>query len=158
MKEKAKATPMGVELIDNTLQIVQSMQTQKKELEKENRNLKEQIRRLDGIKMDSACEKAKYMEGAVWMAKKLSSEIENLCHGVDNLLLEFDKRGNEMQRFNNTGTMSAASFGYAPPQYQQMNDIVGSDRNQGWFLESIKQMSIELYEKAVTVMETAILN
>jgi hypothetical protein len=34
-------------------------------------------------------EKAKYMEGAVWMGKKVSNEIEKACSSIDHLILEF---------------------------------------------------------------------
>jgi hypothetical protein len=34
---------------------------------------------LEKIKVDSTNEKRKYMEGAVWMGKKMTSQIEKVC-------------------------------------------------------------------------------
>ena len=44
----AKATtPLGVELIDNTLQIITSMQLKRRELEAENQELKDRIAKIE---------------------------------------------------------------------------------------------------------------
>ena len=32
------------------------------------------------------------MEGAVWMAQKISNEIEKICKGIDSLIFEFNQR------------------------------------------------------------------
>lgn len=37
-------------------------------------------------------EKKKYMEGAVWMGKKLSNEVEKVCQSYEFLLLEYNQR------------------------------------------------------------------
>jgi hypothetical protein len=34
-------------------------------------------------------EKSKYMEGAVWYGRKITNEIERLCHAVETLVREF---------------------------------------------------------------------
>jgi len=36
--------------------------------------------------------KQKYMEGAVWMGKKLSNEIEKVCQSYEFLLQEYNQR------------------------------------------------------------------
>lgn len=35
------------------------------------------------------------MEGAVWFGKRLTSEIERLCHTVDSLVREYQSRGED---------------------------------------------------------------
>lgn len=65
------------------------MQQQKKELEVENFELKTKIQKLEGIKSTQEYEKSKYMEGAVWMGKKVSNEIERACSKTDNLIQEY---------------------------------------------------------------------
>lgn len=62
------------------------MQTQKKELEVENEELKIRVKKLEAIKGTQEYEKSKYMEGAVWMGKKVSNEIEKACTKIDNLI------------------------------------------------------------------------
>jgi hypothetical protein len=34
-------------------------------------------------------EKSKYMEGAVWYGRKVTNEIERLCHTIETLVREF---------------------------------------------------------------------
>lgn len=37
-------------------------------------------------------EKKKYMEGAVWMGKKMSTEVERVCQSFEFLLVEYKQR------------------------------------------------------------------
>ena len=86
----AKATtPLGVELIDNTLQIITSMQLKRRELEAENQELKDRIAKIEMSQNNMDYEKSKYMEGAVWYGRKITNEIERLCHAVETLVREF---------------------------------------------------------------------
>ena len=68
------------------------MQQQKKQIQNENDNLKQTIERLNMLHKEGADTKQKYMEGAVWMGKKLSSEIEKVCQSFEFLLMEYNKR------------------------------------------------------------------
>ena len=43
----SKTTPLGVELIDNTLQIITSMQQKRKELEGENEDLRDRLNKIE---------------------------------------------------------------------------------------------------------------
>jgi hypothetical protein len=54
--------------------------------------LKEKVKKLETIKGTQEYDKAKYMEGAVWMGKKMSNDIEKLCQSVDSLIQEFNQR------------------------------------------------------------------
>jgi hypothetical protein len=48
--------------------------------------LRDKLRKLELVKGSQEYEKAKYMEGAVWMGKKLSNEIERICSTIDTLI------------------------------------------------------------------------
>jgi len=54
------------------------------------------------------------MEGAVWMGKKVSSEVERHCQMVDDLTLDFEERS------------------------KQCDDGFGLERARHWFSEAIK--------------------
>ena len=54
------------------------MQIQKKEIIQENEQLNKRIAILESIQSEATDQKRKYMEGAVWMGKKLSNEIERV--------------------------------------------------------------------------------
>jgi len=68
---------MGVELIDNTLQIITSMQAKRRELEEEIARLKVSLPERMAANQDY--EKSKFMEGAVWLGKRMTNEVEKLC-------------------------------------------------------------------------------
>ena len=91
-REKNQKAPVGVELIDNTLQIIGQMQQQKKVLQAENDDLRNRLQKFEQVHSEGIEEKKKYMEGAVWMGKKLSNEIEKVCQSYEFLLLEYNQR------------------------------------------------------------------
>ena len=134
----SKTTPLGVELIDNTLQIITSMQQKRKELEGENDDLKDRLNKVEQSRTNMDYEKSKYMEGAVWYGRKVTNEIERLCHTVETLVREF------MYRESN----QSSSNGFAK----------NNDRNQIWFTEAIKKASMDLYENSIMMLESAIHN
>ena len=130
-------TPLGVELIDNTLQIITSMQQKRRELEAENQELKDRIAKIEMSQNNMDYEKSKYMEGAVWYGRKITNEIERLCHAVETLVREFVYRESQ----------SSSQYGFGR-----------ADRNQTWFTEAIKKASMDLYENAIMMLESAIHN
>ena len=77
-------------------------------MEEENEKLKERIDRLEFARMNGDEEKVKYMEGAVWMGKKLTGEIERLCASLEELIQEHERRAEEMQgtQMTNFGVIS----------------------------------------------------
>ena len=128
---------MGVELIDNTLQIITGMQQQKKEIEVENSALREQLDEALRVRESMDYEKAKYMEGAVWMGKRITNEIERLCQTMDSLIREFTDREGLLHS-------STTSF--------------GKGTNAQWLMSALKKGSMDLYEATITMLESAILN
>ena len=63
------------------------------------------------------------------MGKKLSTEIEKVCQSYEFLLLEYNKRLAES----------------ANPQ-----------QASHWLIEAVKQAGFDLYEKTITILESAI--
>lgn len=86
-------------------------------------------------------EKAKYMEGAVWMGKRITNEIERLCQTIDSLTREFTDREGVVVHSSTT------SFG-----------LKQAGANVQWFMSALKKGSMDLYEAAITMLESAILN
>jgi len=109
------------------------MQTQKKQIIAENEALKAQLMLLKESGADGVSSKQKYMEGAVWMGKKLSNEIEKVCQSYEFLLQEYNQRVHEAIA-NNQAANSAST----------------------WLIEAVKQAGFELYEKTITILESAI--
>jgi hypothetical protein len=50
--------------------------------------LKERLERAENVNRGMEYEKAKYMEGAVWFGKRVTSEVERLCQTVEILTRE----------------------------------------------------------------------
>jgi len=86
------------------------MQQQKKVLQAENDELKSRIQKLESVQSEGIEEKKKYMEGAVWMGKKLSNEIEKVCQSYEFLLLEYNQR---IQKQSPLGDTQTSEFGVA---------------------------------------------
>lgn len=105
------------------------MQQQKKQIQIENDNLKTQIEKLNSIHKEGAGHKRKYMEGAVWMGKKLSNEIEKTCQSFEFLIMEYNKR---------------------------LAEEADHKRASHWLIEAVKHSGFDLYEKTITILESAI--
>ena len=106
---KTPASPIGVELIDNTLQIITSMQQRRKDLESEISALKERCERTETANRGMEYEKAKYMEGAVWFGRRVTGEVERLCQTIDILTRELQQREQHERAIEST-----TSFGGSP--------------------------------------------
>ena len=141
-KDKNLKNPVGTELIDNTLQIVTQIQQQKKVIQAENESLKDQISQLQRNMHEGIDEKKKYMEGAVWMGKKLSNEIEKVCQSFEFLLIEYH------QRLAPAATHSNVPLGDTLTEAQLINA-------SQWLVEAVKQAGFDLYEKTITILEGA---
>jgi hypothetical protein len=84
--ERNREIPEGVEMIDHSLKVANSMQRQKRMLEEENEKLLQRIEELEKYRNSEDYERAKFMEGAVWMARKSVGESEKMCQRADELL------------------------------------------------------------------------
>jgi len=88
-----QSTPAGVELVQNNLLMLTKMQQQRKEMETENAQLKSNLQHLKQASLGSEThDKQKYMEGAVWMGKRMSSEVERVCKVFETLMQDYKTR------------------------------------------------------------------
>jgi hypothetical protein len=76
-KKKYTDLPAGLELIDHTLQLLAQMQQQKKQIDR--------LRVCEDIKKDEIHDKNKFMEGAIWMGRRISAEVERTCTSFDSM-------------------------------------------------------------------------
>ena len=86
-KEKGKVMPTGTKVVDETLKMASALEVQKRAFHHENARLKQRLHDLEEVVNKGELEKAKYMEGAAWMAQRLTKEAEEhlqklikLCH------------------------------------------------------------------------------
>eukprot|EP00347_Sterkiella_histriomuscorum_P000635 403375084 len=154
IKDKQKQMPIGVDLVDNTLQIITSMQQQRKVLEQENTDLKDRIKKLELIRGNQEYDKAKYMEGAVWMGKRVSNEIEKVCQSIESLIQEYTQRTSGLGGLNSSNQSAAGMNSFGIKQQQQ--DIQTLQRAQVWFLEAVKTCTFEMYEQTINMLESAV--
>ena len=63
------------------------------------------------------------------MGKKLSNEIEKVCQSFEFLLMEYNRRLAQNQDYNQASS---------------------------WLIEAVKQAGFDLYEKTITILESAI--
>ena len=125
-KEQGKKAPIGVELIDNSLKIITEMQQAKNVLQKENEELRRRVEQISGMQEEATAEKRKFMEGAIWMGKKMTAEVESVCQSFEFLLIEYKQR------------------------------VAAGDDAAEWLSEAVKQAGFDLYEKTINILEGAI--
>lgn len=73
----------------NNLMMVTKMQQQRKEMESENAQLKQDLGRMQQMHCNETHDKQKYMEGAVWMGKRMSGEVERVCKVFETLMQDY---------------------------------------------------------------------
>jgi hypothetical protein len=122
------------------------MQQQKKALQVENDELKEKLEK-HGYISEGIDEKKKYMEGAVWMGKKLSNEVEKVCQSYEFLLLEYNQRIGAGQNF--TSTERSAN------EHEANRKYLNYESASHWLIEAVKQAGFDLYEKTITILESS---
>ena len=54
-------------------------------MEAENNNLKNEISKMKEVQDNEVHDKQKFMEGAVWMGRRMSGEIERVCQVFESL-------------------------------------------------------------------------
>lgn len=113
------------------------MQHQKNAFKAENEQLVERLAQLERCLAEGTDEKKKYMEGAVWMGKKMSTEVERVCQSFEFLLVEYKQR---LQSDEGSIEGDAQRREYAA----------------NWLIEAVKQAGFDLYEKTITILESAV--
>ena len=88
------------------------------------------------------------MEGAVWMGKKLSNEIEKVCQSYEFLLLEYNQRIGASRNFGNDTQRSE--------EIDDNRRYLNYESASQWLIEAVKQAGFDLYEKTITILESSI--
>ena len=134
VKEKFIPTDKGV--VDETLKMAGSLQKQNTDLTGKITELVNRLKELEDIFNGGDYEKAKFLEGAVWMANKISKEIGMYSRQIDELISEFNKRTQEKD-------------------IKEEIDVLFISSTQAWLLESIDCACGYLRQKMVTLLDTA---
>ena len=84
-KKNYSELPAGLELIEHTLQLLAQMQQQKKQTEQQNVIVHQKLQTLENLRRDEIHDKNKFMEGAIWMGKRISAEVERTCQSFETM-------------------------------------------------------------------------
>ena len=128
------------------------MQIKRKAIEAENANLKNDLAKMKEVQATEVHDKHKYMEGAVWMGRKMSSEIERVCQAYESITQEYRLRFGDLEKVyleQNAGEQNKGGM-------KQEMELISMQRAQIWFLDAIQQTSLDLYERTVTMLEGAL--
>lgn len=94
----------------------------------ENDELRAKVHHLNRLQNEQTGDKHKFMEGAVWMGKKMTAEVESICQSFEFLLIEYRQR-------------------LADPEHK--------DSAAEWLSEAVKAAGFDLYEKTINILEGA---
>ena len=67
-------------------------------MEAENAQLKQNLSKMQLMQSNETHDKQKYMEGAVWMGKRMSSEVERICKVFETLMEDYKQRFSDFER------------------------------------------------------------
>jgi len=57
-----------------------------------------ELRKLKDVEVAHQGDKRKYMEGAVWMGRRMTTEVERVCQGFESLSQEYINRFQDLER------------------------------------------------------------
>ncbi len=92
---KISALPAGIDIVDETLKVASSMQRQNVELTEKAAGLLRRVSELEELISGEDIDKARFMEGAAWMAEKLLDEVSRYASQLDELIAEYNRRTQE---------------------------------------------------------------
>ena len=77
-------------------------------------------------------DKQKYMEGAVWMGKRMSSEVERICKVFETLMEDYKKRFSDFEKAfnveNDNSRMSRKNLSFEEEMHVQ--DHINADKKK----------------------------
>ena len=97
-------------------------------------------------------DKQKYMEGAVWMGKRMSGEVERVCKVFETLMVDYKERFADFEKAYEQENESAQKMSrknvtsqeerliqehIAADKKQRQMELLQLQRAQVWFLEAI---------------------
>ena len=147
--QNVRDTPL--DMVENTLQLVTQMQVKRKQMEAENTNLKESLTKLREVQDNEVHDKQKFMEGAVWMGRRMSGEIERICQVIESLTQEYKVRFGDLEK-----VYTDQAVNQTKGAMKQEMELISMQRAQIWFLDAIQTTTLDLYERTVTMLEGAL--
>lgn len=90
--KKLKHLPPGMLVVDSALQACSKSNEEKRHLYDEIAILEQKIEELESNRKNNYYEKAKFMEGASWLADKMITELQKFERRESSILEEFDSR------------------------------------------------------------------
>ena len=127
-KERAKLIPNATGVVDESLKMASAMQVQKRALNDENERLRKKVEQLEGVVNTEDFERAKYMEGAAWMAKLLAEESEKYLATLEGLCNNYRTKKREKETKGEANQMYLSAI-------------------QTWFIENVEAASSEFKMK-----------
>ena len=91
-------TETPLDMVENTLHLVTQMQIKRKQMQAENESLKDNLVKLQEVQDNEVHDKQKFMEGAVWMGRRMSGEIERVCQVFETLAQDYSKRFGDLEK------------------------------------------------------------
>lgn len=67
-------------------------------MEAENVTLKQKLTKMHHMQSNETHDKQKYMEGAVWMGKRMSGEVERICKVFETLMEDYKQRFSDFEK------------------------------------------------------------
>lgn len=67
-------------------------------MEAENAQLKNNLSKMHTMQSNETHDKQKYMEGAVWMGKRMSGEVERICKVFETLMEDYKQRFSDFEK------------------------------------------------------------
>ena len=140
-------------------------------MEAENAQLKREVGRMQHLASNESHDKQKYMEGAVWMGKRMSGEVERVCKVFETLMEDYKKRFSDFERAyhheeeravrlsqqNMNGRDDRVVMDHMNVDKKQREmELLQLQRAQVWFLEAIQQTTVDMYERIVVMLESAL--
>jgi hypothetical protein len=125
-------------------------------MEVENGALKVELQKLRAIQDNSVSDKRKYMEGAVWMGRRMTNEVEKVCQSFELLDQEYLRRFKDFERNNQMVTLAPTSGTGTGGMMKHELEVMQLQRAQVWFLEAVKKSGFDLYERVITMLEGAL--
>ena len=128
---KEQIPVLGTELLDNTLNTISHIQSQKNALQAQNEMLIGKMTHLQELQAQGLDAKRHYMDGATWMGQRLRNEIISLQKSYQFLIDEYRSR------------------------VAAIDGSLRLDSASTWFIEAIERSLQALYDQCFDMVEAS---
>jgi len=92
-----RANPLQTGKIDDAMKLANTMRKERKDLTEENKKLKKRIEELEKVVKVEGSDRARYMEGAAWMATAMTMETDTYVDEFEKLVNNYRIRKRELE-------------------------------------------------------------